>query len=118
MRNKLRDDRGETLIEVLASILICTLSVSLLFGAIMTSSGIDSRTQALDEQYYQDLTRAERQWAGAGTDPGDVYTAPAAVTVTVKSGEGNVRDVTSKVNFYGSDRLLSYAYTFPEESAP
>ncbi len=113
MRDKLRDDRGETLVEVLAAILVCTLSISLLFGAIMTSSSIDSRTQELDEQYYQDLTRAERQRAGTGTDPGDVYSNAAtdAVTVKVKSGTGREKDVTGKLNFYGSDRLLSYAFS-------
>ena len=35
MRKKLRDNRGETLVEVLASILIAALSVALLFSSIM-----------------------------------------------------------------------------------
>lgn len=119
MRNKLRDNRGETLMEVLASILICTLSISLLFGAIVTSSDIDGRTQELDEQYYQDLTRAERQEDAAGTDWKDVYpNVPSVITVKVKNAVNNnertltVNGTTSgKVKFYGTDRLLSYAFS-------
>ena len=39
MNRKWKDTRGETVLEVLASVLICALSVALLAGGIMAKSG-------------------------------------------------------------------------------
>ena len=50
MSEKLRNSRGETLVEVLASVLICALSVMLLFGAVMASGRIDLQAQAADAE--------------------------------------------------------------------
>ena len=48
MMKILRNNWGETLIEVLASILITTLSVALLFTCIMASSKIERDAKALN----------------------------------------------------------------------
>nr|WP_326166318.1 hypothetical protein [uncultured Oscillibacter sp.] len=102
MRRKLGDPRGETLVEVLASILICSLSVLLLFGAVGASVSIDLTAQAADGQYYEDLSKAERQYASDSIPP-----SVAAVTVT---GAEAVALDPARVLFYGDkDRLLSYA---------
>jgi len=105
MKKKLRDDRGETLVEILASILICALSVTLLFGSVMTSSSLDLQTQDMDQQYYEALTKAERQ--GNADVPSGV-SVPTTVTVVAK-GEAGGRQLDIK--FYGTEQLLSYAYT-------
>ena len=34
MREKLKNSQGETLVEVLASVLVCSLSIMLLAGAV------------------------------------------------------------------------------------
>jgi len=104
MKEKLRDDRGETLVEVLASILICALSVALLFGSVMASSRIDLKTQDMDKQYYEALTKTERQEAA---DVPSGISLPPTVTVGIKGGAGG-RQLS--VRFYGTERLLSYAY--------
>lgn len=62
---KLRDSRGETLVEVLASILIASLSVALLFGCVMASSNMDRDAKKLDKEHYKALTAAEVQ-SGTG----------------------------------------------------
>lgn len=111
MKNKLKDARGETLVEVLASILICALSVAMLFGSVMASSNMDRQAQELDNQYYLDLTKAERQQAGSGTNTGDVYDTGTLPTVKVKGGASGEKSQT--VKFYGTDRLLSYAWQKP-----
>lgn len=67
---KLHNSRGETLVEVLASILIASLSVALLFGCIMASSNMDREAGELDGDHYAALTAAEAQ-SGPGT-PGTV----------------------------------------------
>ena len=56
---KLRNNRGETLIEVLASVLIATLSVTLLFSCVATASRLDRGAEGLDEKHYNALSDAE-----------------------------------------------------------
>lgn len=57
----IHNDRGETLIEVLASIVIASLSVALMFGCIMVSAQMDKDARAMDEEYYLGLTAADTQ---------------------------------------------------------
>ncbi len=59
MKRKWKDTRGETVVEVLASVLICALSVALLAGGIMAGANMDTTTRGLDEAYYQYLSAAE-----------------------------------------------------------
>lgn len=66
---KIHSDRGESLIEVLAAILIASLSVALMFGCIMISTNMDEDAKALDEQYYLDLTAADAQDAAPTPTP-------------------------------------------------
>lgn len=85
MRPLLHNSRGETLIEVLASILIAALSVALLFTCVMASSTIDNSAQKADIEHYNALSEADAQITPK-PDPED-ETAPDSVrtgTVTVK----------------------------------
>lgn len=105
---KLKNDRGETLVEVLASVLISALSVTLLFSAVMVSSRIDVNAKEADSGYYANFTNAEVQ---IGTpfstvtvkveqaDPDDINTAPKATVAPEKA---------PSVNIYGSDGIYSY----------
>lgn len=119
MRQKLQSSQGETLVEVLASILICALSVALLFGAVMASTHIDRTAQITDRQYYQALTKAERQSKSVSGPSGtetDVYTPSSGVglTVTVKSADGEITlKEADSLHFYGAKDLLSYAIDPP-----
>lgn len=95
MRKKLSQSRGETLVEVLAAVLIASLSVALLFGGIMASSTIGRSALTSDKSFYEDLSDAESQ-KEAGTD----------LTVTVS------RESASKglnVKRYGGEGAYSYA---------
>lgn len=93
---KLHNSRGETLVEVLASILIAALSVTLLFGCVMASSSMDRDAQERDREHYAALTAAEAQ-SGTG------------ISGTVKlqnienSGEGSL-----SVEIFGDAGLYSY----------
>lgn len=116
MREKLQSARGETLVEVLAAILICALSVALLFGAVMASARMDRMAQEAGARYYQDLTRAERQ-RGAP----DLFTPPegGAPAVTVESSAAPAPVTLGQgdgLRFYGTERLLSYAADPPPAS--
>nr|WP_325204151.1 hypothetical protein [uncultured Oscillibacter sp.] len=110
MREKLNSSRGETLVEVLASVLICALSVTLLFGAVMASGRIDLQAQAADAEYYEALSKAERQ------DAADKAPAEPALSVEVANAGAsgaNPPVQTVSCGFYGTERLLSYALTPP-----
>lgn len=99
MGRKLRSRRGETLVEVMASIVIGALSVALLFGCVMASSRIDSAAAGMDRDYYAGLSAAEAQSAPV---------AGAAGTVTVANGEITGKDTTVNVNVYGGAGMYSY----------
>ena len=121
MREKLRNSRGETLVEVLGSVLVCALSITLLAGAVTASANIDLRAQAADTEYYTALSKAERQsrTPAGGSSEADTYNSlPGETKVSVTSGGGGSveiePDATSKLYFYGTERLLSYAIDKPE----
>lgn len=93
---KLHNSRGETLVEVLASILIASLSVALLFGCVMASSNMDRDAKKLDKEHYEALTAAEAQ-SGTGTSG----------TVKIQNpNNGMEKDLG--INIYGASGLYSY----------
>lgn len=91
---KLKNDRGETLVEVLASVLIAALSVTLLFSCIMASARMNENAKAQDSVYYADFTNADAQ---SGT--------PTEGIVTV---EGSGTEMTPGIDIYGSGGVFSY----------
>ena len=95
MEKKLRGSGGETLVEVLASILIGALSVALLFGSIMASANITRQAQNSDEDYYKNLSAAE-----ARTAPGE-------------NGTLTVNDSSLDITIYGGGGTWSYARKEP-----
>ena len=117
MSEKLRNSRGETLVEVLASVLICALSVMLLLGAVSASTSIDLQAQAADEDYYAALSKAERQSKVPGgsseTDIYDGLSGGTAITILSKDGSNVTIPAAggseNGLHFYGASLLLSYA---------
>lgn len=97
LRAKLKSQRGETLVELMASILISTLSVGLLLGAVAVSANLNRQAENADETFYGALTAAESR-AGA----------PRSGTVTVAETGGS--SVTLDIDVYGGDGLWSYAW--------
>ncbi len=98
---KLHCDRGETLIEVLASILIAALSVTLLFSCVMASSNMDREARELDGKHYEALTAAEGQGVSLGE-------SQVTITQVVIDG-GYAEAVGVPVNLYGGAGLYSYS---------
>ena len=95
MKRKWNDAHGETLVEVLAAVLIAALSIALLFGGIMASSTIGRSARSSDKLFYEALSGAESQ-KGAGTD----------LTVTI-SRESASKELA--VKRYGGEGAYSYA---------
>lgn len=109
-----KNNRGETLVEVLASILICTLSVTLLFSAVMASVRMDKNAEAADEVFLEGLNKAERQKPANPSDPSDPGDEVTGAAVTVRYIDKSVdppaiiKDKTIAVTFYGGKGALSY----------
>lgn len=92
MKRKVFDKRGEMLIEVLASVLIVSLSIALLFSCVMASYTVDRTAQKVDESYYVALDAAEKQkettdYPKIGGNVTINETSPA-ISIDVYGGEG------------------------------
>ena len=106
MREKLNSSRGETLVEVMASILIGALSVALLFTAVTASVRMDRIAKAADEAHGAVLSAAEAQTAPVT----DTAIVPAgADKVEVGTSVPGVTDAEVGVEYYGGMGALSYA---------
>lgn len=102
MRQKLRDSRGETLVEVMASIVIATLSIALLLGGIMASARVERGARDLDRDYYQYLSAAEAH-DGSGTEGGAAKSGELTIQNTA-SGLSNKFDIL----LYGGSGMWAY----------
>lgn len=97
MRCKLGDSRGETLVELLAAILVAALSVALLFTCCTAAASMDRRAKEVDAEHYAALSAAERR---------DTPVADVTATVTI---EGNGRSVPDMaVDLFGGEKMYSY----------
>lgn len=115
---KLNNHRGETLVEVLAAILVASLSVALLFSCVMASSNLDVKAKSVDEDYYQALSAADGQKNPSSFEkititrklaPGELLGADAlGVDETLNNGQVIK---TLNVDIYGGEGLYSYRRT-------
>lgn len=94
MRRKLRSKRGETLIEVLASVLVASLSIALLFSAVMAAGRINQSARDADEAFYTSLQNAQ-------TYGGTPLPASTSKKVTLKNEAGDKKEI--EVTFYGEN---------------
>ena len=92
---KLRSNQGETLVELLASVLIATLSVALLFGCVTASFQLGRQADQSDTYFYQTLTAAKNR-----------QTPLTDGIIQVTEG-GSL--VSLPVQVYGDEGLYAYA---------
>lgn len=105
---KLHNERGETLIEVLASIIIASLSLALMFGCIMASTKMDEDAKELDEQHYIDLTEADAQDA-ANAEP--VNDDVRFIKIERELDAEEPLSTTLPITIYGDEeRMSSYSH--------
>lgn len=102
LKKKLRSQRGETLVEVLASVLIASLSVALLIGGVTVSVNLGRQADGADAAFYEILTKAEKQeapvTAGIASDPS---------LRVAENGTPHSKDIPVQV--YGGEGLYAYA---------
>lgn len=107
MMKTLRNDRGETLIEVLASILIAALSVALLFTCVMASSRMEQSAQKKDAEHYSAFTAADTQDTSALSD-GTVTVSRINPADKDDSTPAPMETATPPIGFYGGVGMYSY----------
>ena len=94
--NKLRNNRGETLVESLVSILIAVLAFGILATSVVTAEKINAKTRNTDVMF---------RYATAPTEPTDPKNPPT-VTLTGKNGKTGSGDVT----LYKSNGYYYYSH--------
>lgn len=95
--NKLRDNRGETLIESLVSVLIAVLAFAVLATSVVTAEKINAQT------------RQERKEKGMFS-----YTKDNPINETVALNGNSGKKGTGTVSFYDSKGYYYYNYKKPE----
>ena len=96
--NKLRDNRGETLIESLVSVLIAVLAFAVLSTSVVTAEKINAKTRQ---------ERKEKGMFSYAVDKSKNETVPVTLT-------GNGKTVTGTVSLYESKGYYYYNYKKPE----
>lgn len=104
MDRKLKDSRGETLVELLAAILIAALSVALLFTCCMASAEMGRNTREADKKFYEALSAAENQ----NTPLSDGISAVTASVEVQGEGGAAAPKVTPEICLYGGEEMYSY----------
>ena len=98
---KLRSNRGETMVEMLVSIALLVLAMSILAAALSSAYSITQASRNADKNYYEDLSAAERK-EGSGTSG------------TVKISRSGGSEVNISVEIYGNESdlgsLKSYSF--------
>lgn len=109
MMKKLRQNKGETLIEAMVSLLIALLSMGLLSTCVLAAANINADTRAADEKYNSELQTAE----------GLIEDGYTAEEVTVELRFQSVETQTATVKLYGPEDSAFAAYDYEaEETQP
>ena len=97
--NKLRNNRGETLVESLVSILIAVLAFGILATSVVTAEKINAKTRNTDVMF---------QYATKPTDPTDP-TNPPTVMLTGE-GASDKKTGSGKVSLYENNGYYYYSH--------
>ncbi len=105
---KLKESRGETLVEVLVSILVGSLSVMILVTLIVTSVRISDTTKDYDGTYYKDLSEAERQKEALDEAGGSTNQVTVKVDGSPLGSAVSGKQFFIGVDYFGGEKIFSY----------
>lgn len=103
MLKKLKDKKGETLVESLVAMLIALLSMVMLTSCTTAAANINAATRAMDKKFAEELERAEGMMAEAGYETKNIKVKLTFDTCGVQ---------TADVTLYGGDAgtFVTYEY--------
>ena len=105
MITKIRNNRGDSIIEALVSLLIAVISVGLLVASISSATKVNekSRAQVTDELSFTYVQKASTSTGNAKSP------TPGEVTIDFgDTGEEDQLTATVNVNVYTTDNGYSY----------
>ena len=108
MRKKLREQKGEMLMESLVSLLVIVLSIGLLASCVMAATNINKQTRQMDEMYNAQLQAAEGRLAELEgvLNPQVTITFHSDDRVNELGGDRSAQHID--VTLYGGDKFISY----------
>lgn len=90
MIRKLRNNKGETMVEALIALLIAVLSLGLVSSATIAAANMNKIAKETDQKFAEEIQAAE------------IYSAtPESKVLTIDFAEGIAADVSENVNVYG-----------------
>ena len=98
---KLKSNKGETISETLVALLISSLALTMLAGAITASANLVEKSRTKMDSYYaaSEQENGVIKMSGAGTGG----------TVTIKdSASGGLDDQTYNIVYYGNEEFTRY----------
>lgn len=112
---KLNSRRGESLAEVLISMLIIALAVLLLAVMLSTAGSLDRQTRVRDGHFYEELTAAEI-YDTYDEDGGAAVPSDPKIDIKIEKYDGTKWEPDTEagdippidVDPYGGSHLLSY----------
>lgn len=102
IREKLTSRKGESLAEVLISVLIIAVGLVVLSTMVMASSRMVDKGQTKMATQYNGENAMESQRAGKAT-------VSTGKTISIKEGSALVSDITVSVYSDADSKLMSYA---------
>lgn len=106
IKDKINSQSGETLVEVLVSLLISTIAIGLLFTSIMTATHINQANKEADAKFYKELQIAETLISQEGYESEEIQIHIIFQTVD---------DKTLEVIRYGGEDGAFASYTHTTE---
>ena len=110
LKKKLRQQKGETLVEAMVSLLVAVLSMGLLSSAIMAAANINKLTQEADTTFDQELRYAEMRISD------DEYPMQEDVTLRIEYESLGIQEL--EVNVYGGEESSLISYQEAEVNEP
>lgn len=111
MIKKLKQKRGETLMETLFSMMIAVLCMGMLCNAVMAATNINRQTRELDEKYSDELNAVEGM-------ADDITKTEKELVISFQPADGSpVYAENATVTVYGDEDSAFLAYDY-EGDAP
>jgi type II secretory pathway component PulJ len=106
--NKLRSRRGESLVEILISLVVSSLGILMLAGVIATSTRIIKNNSLLMDQYYRRNNVLETRADDAVSGDGVTVESGAAIKITPEGKASVHYTVKYYVHEQNGEYIVSY----------
>lgn len=109
MLRKLKEKKGETLVESMVAMLIALLSMVMLTSCTTAAANINAATKEMDKKFNQELIRAEGLMVEDGYEAKDIG---------IKLSFDTCGTETADVTLYGGDSGTFAAYEYDAGGGP